>query len=192
VEQRVGNGPHGRLPMEGVMQALRDEHAELAPKIERLRVLADGLTSSSATLTIKPRLDEALEFLQEHLTPHAMAEEAVLYPAVEEAMGAPGATATMARDHVGVMALTEAMAELRAGIRASGPSTAQILEARRLLYGLYALVGLHFAKEEEVYVPILEAKLDAAGAAALYARMEEAAAKAREVEEAEQVVVVAG
>jgi iron-sulfur cluster repair protein YtfE (RIC family) len=178
--------------MEGVMQALRDEHAELAPKIERLRVLADGLTSSSATLTIKPRLDEALEFLQEHLTPHAMAEEAVLYPAVEEAMGAPGATATMARDHVGVMALTEAMAELRAGIRASGPSTAQILEARRLLYGLYALVGLHFAKEEEVYVPILEAKLDAAGAAALYARMEEAAAKAREVEEAEQVVVVAG
>lgn len=180
--------PNGRLPMEGVMQPLREEHAELAPEIERLRVLADGLTSSSATLTIKPRIEEALEFLRGHLVPHAMAEEAVLYPAVEEAMGAPGATATMSRDHVEVVALTDALAGLRSAIRAYGPSTAQILEARRLLYGLYALVGVHLAKEEEIYVPILEARLDATRAADLYRRMEEAAARAREPEDEPQVV----
>lgn len=175
--------------MDGVMQPLREEHKELQPEIERLRVLADGLTSSSATLTIKPRIDQALEFLRDHLTPHAMAEEAVLYPAVEEAMGAPGATATMSRDHVEVLALTDALAALREGIRASGPSTAQILETRRLLYGLYALVSVHFAKEEEIYVPILEAHLDAAGAAALYSRMEAAAAATRQPEESVEAVV---
>lgn len=166
--------------MEGVMQALRDEHKELLPHIERMRVLADGLTSSSATLTIKTRIEEALEFLQGHLVPHAMAEEAVLYPAVEEIMGAPGATATMARDHVAVVALTNDLAALHAAIRASGPSTAQILDTRRLLYGLYALVGVHFAKEEEIYVPVLEEALDAEGAADLYRRLEAAAAAVRE------------
>ena len=174
--------------MEGVMQPLRDEHKQLLPEIERLRTLADGLTSSSATLTIKPRIGEALEFLQGHLLPHAMAEEAVLYPAVEDAMNAHHATATMSRDHVAVVALTNALVQLRDGIRASGPSTAQILDTRRLLYGLYALVTVHFAKEEEIYVPVLEAHLDEAGAHDLYRRMEEAAERAHTPAEVPELV----
>jgi len=32
--------------------------------------------------------------------PHARAEDEVLYPVVEEILGATGATATMSRDHV--------------------------------------------------------------------------------------------
>jgi iron-sulfur cluster repair protein YtfE (RIC family) len=30
---------------------------------------------------------------------------------------------------------------------------------RRVLYGLYAIIKLHLAKEEEIYLPILEARL---------------------------------
>jgi hypothetical protein len=32
---------------------------------------------------------------------------------------------------------------------------------RRVLYGLYAIIKLHLAKEEEIYLPILEAHLHA-------------------------------
>ena len=32
---------------------------------------------------------------------------------------------------------------------------------RRVLYGLYAIIKLHLAKEEEIYFPILEARLAA-------------------------------
>ena len=32
---------------------------------------------------------------------------------------------------------------------------------RRVLYGLYAIIKLHLAKEEEIYLPILEARIPA-------------------------------
>ena len=47
-------------------------------------------------------------------------------------------------------------------------------ELRRVLYGLYAVVKLHFAKEEEVYLPLLDRELTADEAQALFERMESA------------------
>ncbi len=50
---------------------------------------------------------------------------------------------------------------------------------RRVLYGLYTLVKLHFAKEEEVYLPLLDARLKPAEAQAMFANMEKAAQEAK-------------
>lgn len=50
---------------------------------------------------------------------------------------------------------------------------------RRVLYGLYALVKVHFAKEEEVYLPILDARLTPETAHEMFAAMESAAHTAR-------------
>jgi iron-sulfur cluster repair protein YtfE (RIC family) len=50
---------------------------------------------------------------------------------------------------------------------------------QRVLYGLYALVKVHFAKEEEVYLPILEERLTAGEAAKMFAAMESAASHAK-------------
>ncbi len=46
---------------------------------------------------------------------------------------------------------------------------------RRILFGLYALVKVHFAKEEEIYLPLLDARLTEKGAAAMFEAMEQAA-----------------
>jgi iron-sulfur cluster repair protein YtfE (RIC family) len=176
--------------MPNVMQALRDEHAALAPRIDRLRAIADALTTESATFTFPDRLDEVLAFLREELIPHANAEDAVLYPAVERAMGATGATTTMSRDHVEIQRLTRTLERIRGEVFAAGPSYPQILEVRRILYGLHTLINLHIEKEDEFYFPLLEATLTEAQAATLYAEMERAAAGAR-TREAE-VPVAAG
>ena len=40
------------------------------------------------------------------------------------------------------------------------------------LYGLYAIVKVHFAKEEEIYLPILEARLTPEEAARMFEEME--------------------
>ncbi len=86
------------------------------------------------------------------LLPHAHAEEQALYPVVAEVMGAKKATATMSRDHVEVERLTRELAILRM-IVAEHPLAGEHVKAlRRVLYGLYALVRLHFTKEEEVTV----------------------------------------
>jgi hypothetical protein len=36
------------------------------------------------------------------------------------------------------------------------------VEVRRILFGLHALVTVHFTKEEEIYLPILDERLPAA------------------------------
>ncbi len=52
---------------------------------------------------------------------------------------------------------------------------------RRLAYGLYAIVRLHLAKEEDVYLPLLDARMTAGQASSLFAAMARAAAEARRV-----------
>ncbi|MEO8697843.1 MAG: hemerythrin domain-containing protein [Acidimicrobiales bacterium] len=153
-----------------ITQPLRDEHAELAPHIEALRVAGDAVGQFHPEL--KRLVDASYEFLVDHLIPHAEAEELALYPAVQRVVGATEATATMARDHVEVRTLTDELARYRDEL-----ATAPLVDARlanglrRVLYGLHHLVKLHFAKEEEVYLPILDQRLTHSEAEAMFTSM---------------------
>jgi hemerythrin-like domain-containing protein len=161
--------------MAASMTPLRDEHKELLPRIEALRATGDAVGSGD----VLGRVDDAFDFLVHHLIPHATAEDRVLYPEVQRLMGAREATATMSRDHVEVGRLTESLNELRTRLRDGEASDDLNRELRRVLYGLYALVRLHFAKEEEVYVPLLEERLDEREAAAMFQSMHRVAASQR-------------
>ena len=164
--------------MTTLTQPLRDEHKELLPHLEGLKSAGDAV---GGTLTPSARLliDEAYSFLAFHLLPHAKAEEAALYPAVQKVMGASEATATMSRDHVEVERLTGELALLRSQLPEGEITPAQVDDLRRLLYGLYTLVKVHFAKEEEVYLPLLDARLAPQDAEAMFKDMEAAAQTAR-------------
>jgi hypothetical protein len=75
-------------------------------------------------------LDEALAFLEAQLIPNAQAEDAELYPKVEQVMQAPGSN----RDHVEVVDLARELTRLRnsltdrrrltSGVRRNAPCTA--------------------------------------------------------------------
>jgi hemerythrin-like domain-containing protein len=155
-----------------VTQPLRDEHAHLLPHIEALREVADGI-GESGTEVLRQEVSGVVSFLTDHLIPHAQAEDAVLYPVVAEAIGAPEATATMRRDHVEVSRLTGELVALRPQLTGATLEPATATALRRLLYGLYALVKVHFAKEEEIYLPILDRHLSPEDAKALFVAMEE-------------------
>ena len=157
-------------------QSLRDEHRELLTQVDLLRTLGDAVESHSG---VSERLDSALEFLEGHLLVHAQAEEDVLYPAVARHMGAPLATATMSRDHAEVHGFVERLSALRTAWAEHSPTADELAEVRRLAYGLHALVVLHFAKEEEIYLPLLDEHLSEVEARELFATMERAAAAAR-------------
>lgn len=163
----------------GLMQPLRDEHATLVPAIEAFRTTAD-VVGDAAVDDVQELVDNSLGFLVQDLLPHATAEDQVLYPAVERVMGAADATATMRRDHVAIVRLTRELGELggRLGTSATLPDTLA-RELRRVLYGLYALVKVHFAKEEEIYLPLLEARLTDAETTELFTRMKTATPHAR-------------
>ena len=164
--------------MAAVTQPLRDEHKELLPHVEVLRTVADSAGDASMQ-ALRAGVDEAYEFLAHHLIPHAQAEEQALYPVVGRALGAPGATATMSRDHVEVGRLTQELESLRSQLSDATASASEVQAVRRVLYGLYALVKVHFAKEEEVYLPLLDARLSQVEAQEMFEAMEAAAKAAK-------------
>lgn len=159
-------------------QPLRDEHRELLPQVEALRSTAD-MVGDAAPSELLRAIDSAHAFLTQHLIPHAQAEEDALYPAVQRVMGSREATATMSRDHAEVARLTDELAALRGEIAAAALTTGRARSLRRVLYGLHAVLRLHFVKEEEVYLPLLDAALTPEAAQSIFQQMEEAAARAR-------------
>jgi len=155
-------------------EPLRAEHRDLLPHLLGLEVAADDVFAWDRD-EARQALSDIVDFLRGHLVSHAQAEERVLYPAVEQALGAPGATDTMKADHVEIVARIDRLAETAATIDRSWPDAALTRELSHQLIGLSAILQLHFHKEEEVLLPVLDASLDADEAEALFARMSEVA-----------------
>jgi iron-sulfur cluster repair protein YtfE (RIC family) len=152
------------------MQPLKDEHAELLPHIDRLRAVAD-LVGEADEPELAREVADVHRFLVDSLIPHAKAEDEVLYPVVARLLGGPCATATMSRDHLEVGQLTAELGKLADRLAGGRLDEHDAKALRRVLYGLYTLVGVHFAKEEEVYVPLLERGLSAEEAHELFEAM---------------------
>ena len=106
-------------------------------------------------------VDGCLAFLTQHLIPHAKAEEAALYPAVPKVPGTPQGTATMSQEHEEVGRLTAELQDLRGRLAPGEADSSLAADLRRVLDGLYTLVEVHFPKEEEAYLPLLEEHLPA-------------------------------
>jgi iron-sulfur cluster repair protein YtfE (RIC family) len=164
--------------MPQLTQPLRDEHKKLLPHIELLRTVADSIGTAPRE-SVQQGVEETYQFLIHHLIPHAQAEEHALYPVVGRLIGAPEATATMSRDHAAFGRLVEELGALQAQMDGASLRETQEKALRRVLYGLYAVVKIHFAKEEEVYLPILDARLTADEAHQLFEAMGRAAQEAR-------------
>ena len=60
------------------------------------------------------------------------------------------------RTHAEIARLTARTGAILDGIHDSTPSPDDIIELRRLLYGLHAILELHFAQEEESYLSMAQ------------------------------------
>jgi len=162
-----------------ITQPLRDEHKELFPYVELLRQAGNAAAEGAVRENLRLLAGDAYEFLAHHLIPHAQAEDQALYPVVQRVMGATQATATMSRDHQEVGDLTNQLKALLPLLEKDVLIADQANDLRRILYGLYSLVKVHFAKEEEIYLPLLDASLSQAEANDMFEKMEAAAGEAK-------------
>jgi iron-sulfur cluster repair protein YtfE (RIC family) len=164
--------------MDTITQPVRDEHRELLPKIERIRRVADSIGVVPLAV-LRERIAEVRSFLVHELIPHARAEDIALYPVVARVMGAPEATATMRHDHVEVTSLVDELGAVAPELEASSLPLEVGHALRRILYGLYVLIKVHFVEEEEIYLPLLEDGLAEEEARVMIGEMEAAAARER-------------
>jgi iron-sulfur cluster repair protein YtfE (RIC family) len=128
-------------------EPFRREHEALLSHIEHVGQAAREV----------PRLSEderaalvgrILEFLRGTLVPHAKAEEVVLYPEWAKLVGFEGAAVPMIHDHEAIVERIE---------RLERTDAADVDTLQELLYGLYALISVHFRKEEDIQLPAFDA-----------------------------------
>jgi len=124
----------------------REDHRALLAEVERLR-LAAAEVAQLGPAEREVLVGHALAFLKGELVPHSEAEERVLYPAVADLLGALEATAPMIQDHTAIRARIAELEQV---------DPRDLARLQELLYGLYALISVHFAKEEDLYLPLLE------------------------------------
>lgn len=153
---RPGRGT--RTPIDAATDAILrrfdQEHALLRPSLERVRVVADALTATPETVD---RLREVHRFLTEELLPHERAEEARLYPALAQALGGGEVTTTMSRAHAEIERLVRRLGRHLDLVHDGALRPDQLDDLRACLYGLHAVLILHFAQEEEAYFSLSSA-----------------------------------
>ena len=154
----LSDGPQGnQIDPEAARIGLkfRDEHEKLMPEVRRIRYVTDRLDTMPPE-TARKELREIHTFLAERLLPHERAEDAVVYPLVADIIGGEDPTATMSRAHIEISHLIKVFGRVLDEMPAKGPGPEDIREIRRILYGLYAILTLHFAQEEESYLALIE------------------------------------
>jgi hypothetical protein len=143
----------GQTP--ALAERFRAEHSELLPFVNRLRIIADGLETFDAG-TAANELRAIHEFLVNRLLPHEEAEEKTFYPKIAELLGGEDPTGTMSRAHVEIAHQVRVLGSLLDDLGVRSPDATDFTDFRRVLYGLHAILRLHFAQEEEAYLSLVE------------------------------------
>jgi iron-sulfur cluster repair protein YtfE (RIC family) len=148
---------------------IRAEHRDLIPHLAHVENAAVRVTAWDAAEAgrVLPRI---VAFLRDDLIPHATAEEEVLYPAVDRLVGAD-VTATMTADHVVIGERIEALAAAVDRALPHWEDRDMVGDLSRRLAAIAAIVDLHFRKEEEVLLPILDAGMSVTEGLQLFERM---------------------
>lgn len=142
-------------PTEQMLRRFDAEHDELRDTIGLLRDAADLLAAADESAL--QAITRAHTALTQRILPHEHAEEAQLYPALAHPLRTNEATAPMSRTHAEIQRLSERIGAHLALAEESGViSPDQVGDLLASLYGLYALLRLHFVQEEESYFALAE------------------------------------
>ncbi|WP_442877652.1 hemerythrin domain-containing protein [Dactylosporangium sp. AC04546] len=128
-----------------VAQELYAQHTAVRPLVERIRAVADDLGTTAADLT---PVRDLVDRLDTELLPHERAEEEQLLPIVARALGGPDPVGALSRTHAEI---EHQIRRLRRALPDPGerPEPEDVVDLRAGLYGLYAVMQLHNAQEEE-------------------------------------------
>ena len=136
---------------DALLRRFAADQEQLREVLPLLRAAADALAVPGAP-GARALLEQARSALDDRLVPHEEAEEHELYPALAEALGTSDAVAPMSRVHAEVGRLA-----YRFGAQLDALEPGNVIDdERRLdllacLYGLYAVLRLHYVQEEESY-----------------------------------------
>jgi heavy metal translocating P-type ATPase len=131
------------------------EHDQMRADLTVFRDAARLVNSGESGLAL-PALRRAESFLRQTVLPHEHAEDRKLYPELSAPLGSGEATATMSRMHAEIDRLAGRLhAHVQSAEAEGRVRDDQVDDLLACLYGLHALLSLHFVQEEENYFVLL-------------------------------------
>jgi hemerythrin-like domain-containing protein len=158
------------------------------PVRELRRPVQDGLRTllraAEAVLGDDPSeareaLDSAMRYLERDLFPHLVAEEWVLFTAIDGAFGQVGTAHIMAAFHDQLRAMAVDLKRVADAASAAESHTPFRRYLLPLLYSLYGAARAHFAAEDDSYLTFLESKLSQPQVDVIVENLERVAEEAR-------------
>jgi heavy metal translocating P-type ATPase len=137
-------------PLAETAAQLREEHAELAPLLERIRGAADRL-EPGGSLAQADDLETIASFLEERLLPHEQRDDELAAAGLADLLGGEDPLGAMRSTHLEINHLIRRYRRLLDSLPPTGPTTEDVLDLRRTMYGLHAILRLHNAQEDELY-----------------------------------------
>lgn len=150
---RTGHTSELTVPRETglLLQRFDREHDELRGALALVREAAEQVASEPGADALTA-VRRAHAVLLQHVLPHERAEETQLYPALADVFGTAEAIAPMSRAHSEIDRLSRRLGtHLRTAEATGEVRTDQREDLLACLYGLHAVLRLHFAQEEEDY-----------------------------------------
>jgi heavy metal translocating P-type ATPase len=134
----------------GLSHSLESAHGSLRPRIEEMATLAARL-GTLAPLTALRQLEDVRRMLEEELLPHERQEQRDAFPVIKRLLKNEDPTAPLVGTHHQIQRLARLYARLVSQLPPEGPGPDDLRDLQRALYGLQAILSLHFGQEEELY-----------------------------------------
>jgi heavy metal translocating P-type ATPase len=134
----------------GLVEGFASSHRALRAYVEELAALAARLETLPRA-EARTQLVHARDILERELLPHEREEQKTAYPLIARLLRDEDPTGPLIQTHHEIQRLTRLYGRLVAQLPAEGPSADDLRDLRRVLYGLHAILSLHFAQEEELY-----------------------------------------
>ncbi len=126
------------------------EHMAVLPLVERIREVADDLDARpqapGGVAEVRAPVEALMAEIDAVLLPHERAEEHELLPVMASALGGYDPLGALSRSHAEIELYA---AQLHRMLEGEVSRDDHIAELRRCLYGLYGILRLHNAQEEE-------------------------------------------
>ncbi len=147
----------------------RNHHKGIAAELEAMEKTVEALTARNMKSKAGD-LGHIVHFLLDDLTPHAQAEEGVLYPPAEGLIKQHGkATAPLELEHRTLEALISEFHDLAESLPVADEQALRRLQ--QVTRQISFLVRLHIEKEEQIVLPLLEQYLSPAEQQSIMHRM---------------------
>ncbi|MBV8467203.1 MAG: heavy metal translocating P-type ATPase [Burkholderiales bacterium] len=134
-------------------ERLRGEHEQLVPILDRMSYLADQIMAMPYE-DVVPALLQLDQTVADELLPHEKTDDADVYPKVAGLLGGDDPMASLSCTHREIFNLAHRLHRTVLTLPERKRDESTMREIQRILYSLDAIVRLHFAQEEELYLTL--------------------------------------